>query len=48
MYKKWVDSRPFDIGNTTRSTIGSMSGFQEDDPNLASSCIEIAAGKSKS
>ena len=34
MYKKWVESRPFDIGNNTRSTIGTLVKCDEKDPKL--------------
>ena len=33
-YKKWVDSRPFDIGNNTRATIGKLSNLKADDKNV--------------
>ena len=36
MYKKWYESRPFDIGNNTKATIGAMA-----DPKAKGSLLEI-------
>ena len=48
MYKKWVDSRPFDMGNTTRSTIGTLATMKAEDPDLAKNVHAIASEKCKS
>ena len=48
MYKKWFDSRPFDIGNTTLSTIGTLGNKKETDSDLAQSVYDIANEKGKS
>jgi len=48
MYKQWIDSKPFDIGNNTRATMGSLAKEKIDDPNLAKICIEITKKQTKS
>jgi len=46
-YKMWVESRPFDIGNNTRATIGAMDRVKDVD-NLAKFAMEHGAKSTKS
>lgn len=34
-YKKWFESRPFDIGNNTRATIGQLSKVDVSNKKIA-------------
>ena len=34
-YKRWYESRPFDVGNNTRATIGALSKIDASDKLIA-------------
>ena len=33
-YKKWVESRPFDIGNNTKATLGILTKIKADEKDI--------------
>ena len=48
MYKRWLGSRPFDIGGNTRATLGALTKIDENDPDLHKIAMKAGAKSLKS